>query len=65
MPFIDSILWATDHLNLKALQKFNDTMNMYFASYFVLNEFNDVNKELRECFKNEIPDFYEINKYMI
>ncbi|KAL4450251.1 hypothetical protein ABPG74_008957 [Tetrahymena malaccensis] len=68
LPFIETIIWSTRHLNLSCLQEFTNMMVMFFGSSQVPNSICDetkVDPQLKKCFENVMPSDQDINNYFI
>jgi len=57
LPQIYSILWASKHLNLDALNEFTHTMTSFFGSENLRIDEKLVDPDLKECFSNILPTF--------
>ncbi|CAK81681.1 unnamed protein product (macronuclear) [Paramecium tetraurelia] len=66
MPYIESILFAADNLNLEQVMEFKDLMIYYFGPGFNdTSKLINVDQELRKLFKTPLPDAYEVNEYAL
>lgn len=68
LPFIETIIWSTRHLNLAALQEFTNMMVMFFGSSQAPGAICDetkVDPQLKRCFESVMPSDLEINNYFV
>ncbi|CAD8067890.1 unnamed protein product [Paramecium primaurelia] len=61
MIYIESVIYASEKLNLKQAEEFN----LYFLFYFKLdvNNLRNVNPKIIQMFQSLLPNSYEINDY--
>ena len=66
LPFIESVIWSSKHLNLQCMQEFSGLMVAFFGSQpgstFCCDE-SKVDPELKRCLLNIMPSNADINDY--
>lgn len=66
LPFIESVIWSSKHLNLQCMQEFSGLMIAFFGSQpgstFCCDE-TKVDPELKRCLLNIMPSDTDINEY--
>ncbi|CAD8159986.1 unnamed protein product [Paramecium pentaurelia] len=66
MPYIESILFAADNLNLEQVMEFKDLMIYYFGPGFNdTNKLINVDQDLKKLYKTPLPDAYEVNEFAL
>jgi hypothetical protein len=56
MPFIETVLWSADKLNLQSVQEFRDLMVVYFGPVvYDPSKLVGVDPELKALFQSAIP----------
>lgn len=66
MPYIESILYAADNLNLQQVMEFKDLMVFYFGpGLFDTSKLLCVDPELKKLYKNPLPDAFEVNEFAL
>jgi hypothetical protein len=66
MPFIETVLWSSDKLNLQSVQEFRDLMVVFFGPVlFDPTKLQGVDPELKNLFKGAIPNALEVNAYAL
>lgn len=67
MPFIESIVWASGHLNISTIKEFSDMVSLYFGTEFQrsIAARQRVDQDLVKMFQNILPNADEVQAYFI
>ena len=66
MPYIESIVFAADNLNLEQVMEFKDLMIFYFGpSFNDTSKLINVDQSLRKLYKTPLPSSDEINEFAL
>ncbi|CAD8146392.1 unnamed protein product [Paramecium octaurelia] len=66
MPYIETIVFAADNLNLEQVMEFKDLMIFYFGPGFNdTNRLLNVDQKIKQLYRTPLPDAYEVNEFAI
>ncbi|CAD8145488.1 unnamed protein product [Paramecium pentaurelia] len=66
MPYLETILFAADNLNLEQVMEFKDLMIFYFGPGFNdTSKLLNVDQNLKQLYRTPLPDAYEVNEFAL